>query len=146
MIDPEKKHLLLVEDNMADAVLFKEILLDKYDKLELAWVADGQEALEYVSNKNMYENARRPDIIMLDLGLPRVSGYEVLKEIKANDDIRSIPVIIFTTSRNRADEQECLGLGAEMMISKPHNLDGYEELTSNLINHVFPRLMHSSAA
>jgi len=132
-------HILLVEDNQADATLLMELFAEKSDSL-VQWVKDGYDALDYVFQRGQYAHAIRPDIVLLDLGLPRVNGYEVLKELKHHALFSAIPVIILTTSRNPLHRSQCEAVGANSFLCKPQDLKGYRELVRQIINSEFPRL------
>lgn len=132
-------NILLVEDNPSDMRLLKELFEDRTGAPALDWVTDGHEALDYVFRRGEYENAAKPDAILLDLGLPRISGYDVLKQLKEHHDYSDIPVIILTTSRNPLDRDQCKELGADTFLSKPRSLDGYEALAEQLIALDLPR-------
>lgn len=135
--------ILLVEDNVSDATLLKEFLSEEKYVPEVYWVQDGQQALDFILQRGNYENAPLPDLIILDLALPRISGYEVLRLLKHQFSKHStIPIIILTTSTNPADTKSCLHLGADAFFSKPMNLQGYDELIQTLTVFEFPRLMH----
>lgn len=124
--------ILLVEDNESDAYLLQELLARNPEAPHLHHVTDGHEALAYMKREKPYENSTSPDLILLDLGLPRISGYEVLKTLKEKSDGTTIPVIILTTSRNPMDRNQCMALGADAFISKPHNLREYEMLAEHI--------------
>lgn len=126
--------ILLVEDSSSDAYLLKELFTRKADAPEIHWVVDGYHALDYVYQRREYSHAKRPDVIVLDLNLPRISGYEVLKELKSTPPFADIPIIILTTSRSPLDHTQCAALGADMCLSKPHAIKEYEELVQRLIN------------
>src|SRR5690606_9449816 len=98
------------------------------------WVTNGHDALDYVYSRNDYSGAETPDVILLDLGLPRITGYDVLKQLKQNPAFANIPVLIFSTSCNPLDCSQCEALGADGYISKPNNLKGYEELANKLLH------------
>ena len=114
--------ILLVEDNPGDARLAVEVL--KADKLvnNLSIVEDGMEAMAFLRQEGEYANAARPDLILLDLNLPRKDGREVLTEIKADEDLRSIPVVILTTSEAEQDIVRAYNLHANCYITKPVDL------------------------
>ena len=101
---------------------------------DIHWVHDGYEALEYLLQNDKYAHACRPDLILLDLNMPRISGFEVLKKVKDNSHLASIPVIILTTSRDPLDHTQCKSLGADMCLTKPHALKDYETLVNQLMN------------
>lgn len=124
--------ILLVEDNPADVRLLKELLAEQRQPPDIHWVMDGHEALDYLYQRNEYTKAGKPDMVLLDLGLPRISGYEVLKEIKKDERFHDVPVVILTTSRNPLDEQQCQSLGADRFLSKPRNLKGFEDLAKQI--------------
>ncbi len=133
--------LLLVEDSPADADLIKDLFAERDKSVEVTHVVDGYEALDYVFKRNQFKNsAIRPDIIMLDLGMPRISGYEVLRTIKKDASTAAIPVIIFTTSCNPLDRSQCHELGADVFLTKPFNLKGYEAMVERLSNQLLPLL------
>ena len=98
-------HLLLVEDNPGDVRLTQEALKEGDMNHELTVVSDGEEALKFLRKEAPYENRPLPDLIFLDLNLPKKTGIEVLKDIKAEPDIRMIPVLILTTSEADQDIQ-----------------------------------------
>ena len=120
----------------ADAALLTEFLTERQDAPEIFWVSDGKSALDYVFRKGKYEQANRPDVILLDLGLPRISGYSALKELKHTPSFADIPIIILTTSRNPLDRSQCSALGADAFFSKPTNLQGYDALVKQLLENV----------
>jgi two-component system, chemotaxis family, response regulator Rcp1 len=126
--------ILLVEDNSSDAYLLKEVFAAKSKSTEIHWVTDGYEALDYLCNLNQYTHAPKPDMIVLDLNMPRVSGFEVLKKVKDTSPLASIPVIILTTSRDPLDHTQCKALGADMCLSKPHSLKEYENMVQQLMS------------
>lgn len=133
-------NLLLVEDNSADAHMLMEFLAEQGGGSTVHRVADGYEALDYVYRRGKYEHAERPDLILLDLGLPRISGYQVLKELKTQRPFASIMIVILTASRNPLDRKQCAALGADSFLSKPHNIQEYEVLAHQLATLGFPRL------
>jgi CheY-like chemotaxis protein len=111
--------ILLVEDNPGDVRLTKEALRGAKVANELHVVGDGQEAIEFLRRQGPYADAPRPDIVLLDLNLPRVDGGEVLTDIKADADLAKIPIIVLTSSSAEADIQQAYGLHANCFISKP---------------------------
>jgi CheY-like chemotaxis protein len=117
--------LLLVEDNPADARLMSEALKEGKVSNHLSRVPDGVEALAFLHRTAAYANAPRPDLILLDLNLPRKDGREVLAEIKSSDELRRIPVIVLTTSREERDILQSYDHHANGYISKPINLDEF---------------------
>jgi chemotaxis family two-component system response regulator Rcp1 len=117
--------ILLVEDNPGDVRLTIEALRDGKVRNHLNVVTDGVEALLYLRRQGRYAAAARPDLILLDLNLPRKDGREVLAEIKADPHLRSIPVVILTTSQADQDILKSYELNANCYITKPVDLDQF---------------------
>jgi two-component system, chemotaxis family, response regulator Rcp1 len=117
--------VLLVEDSPGDVRLTQEALKDAKVHINLRVVRDGIDAMAFLMREGDYANAPRPDLILLDLNLPRKDGREVLKEIKENPELKSIPVVILTTSASEADILRSYLLHANCYITKPVNLDGF---------------------
>lgn len=114
--------ILLVEDNPGDADLAREAMEDSKIRNNLHVVCDGEEAMAFVRRSGRYEEAPRPDLILLDLNLPRKSGREVLAEIKADEDLKRIPVVILTASKDEEDILRSYSLHANCYITKPIDL------------------------
>lgn len=117
--------ILLVEDNPADVQLTVEALRDARVHNNLHVAGDGEEALLFLRRRNEYAEAPRPDLVLLDLNLPRKSGREVLADIKADPDLRRIPVIILSTSSNDDDIASAYDLAANCYVTKPVDLDEF---------------------
>ncbi|MDQ2949366.1 MAG: response regulator [Acidobacteriota bacterium] len=117
--------VLLVEDNPGDIRLTKEALKEGRVINSLSVVHDGVEAMDFLQRRGSYENAIRPDLILLDLNLPRKSGREVLEEIKSDPDLRRIPVMVLTTSNAEQDLTQAYNLHANCYITKPVDLDQF---------------------
>ena len=126
--------ILLAEDNPGDADLAKEALEESKLKNKLFIVSDGQEALDFLHKKGKYQDVPRPDLMLLDLNMPRVDGREVLKIVKEDEDLRSIPVVILTTSSADEDIIKSYNLHANCYISKPLDLDKFIEVVNNIEN------------
>lgn len=126
--------VLLIDDNAADALLAREAITGAADEcgIDLVIVADGGEALDYVAQRGPYANARRPDLILLDLNLPGLSGKDVLAAIKSSTATRAIPVVVFSASLARSDIAESYELGANCFIPKPLEFDAYVESLKSL--------------
>ena len=120
--NPKRLQILLVEDNPGDVRLTQEVLIENGALLDLHVVENGVEAIEFLNRKDKYNDAPRPDLVLLDLNLPKKSGREVLSEIKANDVIKTIPVVVLTTSQAENDIVKAYGLHANCYITKPANL------------------------
>jgi chemotaxis family two-component system response regulator Rcp1 len=117
--------ILLVEDNPADVRLTREALKEGQLPTNLEVARDGVEALEYLKRKGRFSHVARPDMILLDLNLPRKDGRQVLAEIKVDETLREIPVVILSTSQSDDDVSSSYDLHANCYISKPVDLDRY---------------------
>jgi len=117
--------ILLVEDNAGDVRLTREALKDAKVLNNLHVARDGEEATEFLFRKGKHADAPRPDIIILDLNLPRKDGREVLAEIKADKELKSIPVVILTTSKSEEDVLKSYNLHANCYVTKPLDLDQF---------------------
>jgi CheY-like chemotaxis protein len=117
--------ILLVEDNPGDVRLMKEALLESRVNTDLNVVNDGEAALKYLRRANGYEQSARPDLIFLDLNLPRRDGREVLAEIKFDEALRRIPVVVLTTSEAERDVATAYDLHANCYVRKPLDLDRF---------------------
>jgi two-component system, chemotaxis family, response regulator Rcp1 len=124
--------ILLVEDNSGDARLATEALREAKVHNHLSWVTDGVQALAFLRREDPYTNAPRPDLILLDLNLPRKDGREVLAEIKADERLRRIPVVILTTSQAEEDILKAYHLNANCYISKPVDLDQFLKVIKSI--------------
>ncbi|MBN1674501.1 MAG: response regulator [Kiritimatiellae bacterium] len=120
--------ILLVEDNPADVRLTQEAFKESDVPNNLHVVQDGREALSFLRRKDTYAGVAVPDIILLDLNLPKVNGHEVLAEIKTDDNLKYIPVLILTTSRAEKDIVKTYELQANCYITKPVDLDEFVTL------------------
>jgi CheY-like chemotaxis protein len=126
MVEQQVVDVLLIEDDPADVCLVEEGLKDAPTPTNLHVVPDGVEALEYLRGEGRYGAALLPDLILLDLKMPKKSGLEVLAEIKADDLLRRIPVIVLTTSDAPDDILKAYDLQASLYITKPENLDAFD--------------------
>jgi len=117
--------ILLVEDNPADVVLLQEVFEEVELECELSVAYDGEEALDLLFRRGEHADARRPDFVLLDLNMPKVSGREVLTAIKHDEDLRTLPVIILTSSKADDDIAQCYRDHANCYLAKPGNLDEY---------------------
>jgi CheY-like chemotaxis protein len=125
MIEGRPIEILLVEDNPGDARLAMEALREAKVHNNLRWVSDGVEALAYLQREGPYARAPRPDLILLDLNLPRKDGREVLAAVKADEELRRIPVVVLTTSQAEEDILKAYHLNANCYISKPVDLEQF---------------------
>ena len=117
--------IMLVEDNPGDVRLTREALKEAKVRNNLSVVDDGVEAMKFLHRKGSYATAPRPDIILLDLNLPRKDGRQVLAEVKADPDLRRIPVVILTTSKAEEDILKTYDLHANCFISKPVDFEQF---------------------
>ena len=117
--------ILLVEDNPGDERLTREALKEGKVYSNLYWVKDGVEAIEFLRRKGRYAESPRPDIILLDLNLPKKDGREVLQEIKTDNDLKRIPVVILTTSKAEEDVLKTYNLHANCYVTKPVDLEKF---------------------
>jgi CheY-like chemotaxis protein len=131
-VQTRKLELLLVEDNPADVRLFREACGDNDGLYNLHVVNDGVLALRFLHRANDYSLAPRPDLILLDLNLPRLNGHEFLEIVKADPFFRSIPVIILSTSRSEEDVRKSYELQAACYIRKPESFVEFQRICSNI--------------
>ena len=124
--------VLLVEDNPGDVRLTQEALKEGRIISHLNVVPDGIEAMEYLCHRGKYSNSPRPDLILLDLNLPRKNGREVLQEVKADPDLRRIPVMVLTTSTAEQDLHKAYNLHANCYITKPVDLDQFMNVVRSI--------------
>ncbi len=129
--------ILLVEDNPGDVRLAKEALKESKLLNKLCQVGDGIEAMAFLRQEGKYSNVPRPDLILLDLNLPRKDGREVLAEIKADETLKRIPVVILTVSRAEDDILKSYNLHANCYISKPFDLDQFNRVVKSIENFWF---------
>jgi CheY-like chemotaxis protein len=119
--------ILLVEDDPGDVVITAEAL-DRVDNVhELHTVSDGEAALDFLRHQGDYSDAQRPDLVLLDLNLPRLGGREVLARAKADPDLRTIPIVVFSTSVAEEDVAASYDLHANAYVSKPVDFDAFVE-------------------
>ncbi|GAB1537812.1 response regulator [Scytonema sp. NUACC21] len=125
--------ILLVEDSYSDANLTIKSLGKAKIANTLNWVEDGETAIEYLRRQGKYATATRPDLILLDLNLPGLDGREVLAEIKADPDLKRIPVVVLTTSEDEQDVLKSYDLNANCYITKPVDIHQFLQIV-HLIN------------
>jgi len=127
--------ILMADDDADDRMLTRDALKESRLVNDLRWVEDGEELLDYLKRRGKYtddENAPRPGIILLDLNMPRKDGREALKEIKADPDLRDIPVVVFTTSKAEEDIYRTYKLGVNSFITKPVTFDNLIQVMQTL--------------
>ena len=126
--------ILLVEDNPGDAVLTREAFKNSKLLNAMHHVEDGVEAMAFLRQEGPYANRPRPDLVLLDLNLPRMDGREVLSAIKQDEQLKHIPVIILTTSNEEQDVLKAYHLHANCFIPKPLSLDRFFEVVRSIEN------------
>lgn len=117
--------ILLVEDNPGDVRLTREALTESKLNIELHVVRDGEEAMAFLRREGAYVNSQRPDLVLLDLNLPKLDGREVLARLRADANLRRIPVVVLTVSTAEEDVLRSYDLAANCYISKPIDLDQF---------------------
>jgi chemotaxis family two-component system response regulator Rcp1 len=124
--------ILMVEDNPTDVLIAREGFAGAQMENTLCVADDGIEAIEFLNQRGKYAAAPRPDLIGLDLNMPRKNGQEVLAEIKSDVKLKNIPVVILTTSKSQADINRAYGLHANCYISKPVDFDEFTQVVQRI--------------
>ncbi len=129
--------ILLVEDNQSYVSLMMEALEESQVLTNMNVAMDGAEAMAFLHRQSKYAHAPRPNLIVLDLNLPKIKGQKVLEEVKNDPDLKRIPVVIFTVSSAEQDILKSYNLHANCYIIKPKNLDQFMEVVKSTINFWF---------
>jgi two-component system response regulator len=127
--------IILVEDNVSDADLIKRALAKSNVANKIIHLKDGQEALDYLFGEGQWKGIKTSNaskLILLDLKMPKISGLEVLKKIKSNEETREIPVVVLTSSKEDPDIKECYKLGVNSYVVKPLGFDEFSKTVSQL--------------
>jgi chemotaxis family two-component system response regulator Rcp1 len=124
--------VLLVEDSPGDVRLTKEVFREANMDIHLHVASDGLEAMAFLRRQGAHAHAPRPDLILLDLNLPKMDGREVLAQIKKDESLKTIPTVILTTSHSQADIVKSYQLQANCYLSKPVQLDAFESLVKSI--------------
>lgn len=124
--------ILVVEDNLGDARLIREVLSERESFSSFYLVKDGVEAMDFLYKRSKFKNVPKPDLIILDLNLPRKDGREVLTEIKKNEELKHIPVVIMTISQSEDDILKCYELYANCYITKPIDLAKFTRVVKSI--------------
>lgn len=136
MIATDERHspmeLLLIEDSPGDVRLTQEVFREANPSIRLHVASDGVEAMAFLQREGTHARSPRPDIILLDLNLPRMDGREVLARIKEDDKLKTIPVVILTTSDAEADITRSYQLNANCYLTKPVQLEQFESLVMSI--------------
>ena len=126
--------ILLVEDNKGDVGLIEEVFEDAKIHNNLNVVEDGEEAVFYLHGNGKFSGSRRPDIILLDLNLPKKDGREVLREVKEDSSLKNIPVVVLTTSQAEKDILRAYNLYANAYVTKPLDFDQFITVVKSIAN------------
>ncbi|MFC2062192.1 response regulator [Elusimicrobiota bacterium] len=121
-------NILLVEDNAGDVGLIKEVFKECKMRHNLHVIMDGAEAIDFLKQQNGYSDAVRPDLILLDLNLPKKHGFDILREMEKEPDLKRIPVIVLTTSESPDDIRKSYDLNANSYINKPLDIERFMEI------------------
>jgi CheY-like chemotaxis protein len=127
-------HILLVEDNEGDILLTKEALEDSKIVIKLSVVKDGKEAIDFVCKQGKYQNVDLPELLLLDVNLPKKNGHEVLKFIKTNEKLKHIPVIMLTTSSSEKDINQSYNNYVNCYITKPVEVNDFLRVVATIEN------------
>jgi CheY-like chemotaxis protein len=133
-MDKAAFEILLVEDSLGDVRLTREAFKDAKVHVNLHVASDGTEAMDFLNQAGKFADVPRPDLILLDLNLPKKDGREVLEEIKESVSLRTIPIVILTTSASEEDVLRSYRLHANCYISKPVDLDGFLKVVKSIDN------------
>jgi chemotaxis family two-component system response regulator Rcp1 len=128
----EPAEILVVEDDSSDAELLAEALQETSFASRLTVIGDGEGALSFLRREAPYTDAKRPDLILLDLNLPRMHGRDVLQQVKSDPNLRAIPVIIFTTGTRDVDVEQCYRSGANCYVTKAMGYDATVEVARSI--------------
>lgn len=120
-------HILLVEDNEGDILLTLDAFEESKLETKVSVARNGQEALDYLNKKGAFQDAVRPDLILLDINIPIFNGHEVLKKVKNDDSLKKIPIIMLTTSSNQQDVEESYKNYCNSYVKKPLEMDDFME-------------------
>ena len=124
--------IMLIEDNLGDNRLTKEVFKEAAVPNRIQIVTNGVEAMQYLNQDGHYQNAARPDLILLDLNIPKKDGREILKELKENPDLKCIPIIVLTTSQSEMDIKSTYEHYANAYITKPRDLNEFIEVIKSI--------------
>jgi CheY-like chemotaxis protein len=117
--------ILLIDDHPSDAKLFEHAMEQAATRAKLYWVASAEEGLEFLRREGRFEGVARPKLIVSDLNMPKMDGFEFLVQTRENPALATIPVVIFSSSRSPRDVLRCYQLGANSYIVKPMSLEGF---------------------
>lgn len=132
--------ILLIEDDPGDVLLVREALAESSVANCIEVVSNGEEAIDYLARQGPYRDTERPDLVLLDLNLPRLGGLDVLKQIKCDESLRSIPVVVLTTSCTETDVASSYDLHANAYVCKPVEVEQFLRAVRG-IDHFFSRVV-----
>ena len=130
--EPQPIEVLLVEDDPGDVLMIREAFEENKVRNHLHVVSDGEEAVDFVRRQGSYADAPRPDLVLLDLNLPRKDGREVLAEIKGDEELSSIPVVVLTTSEAEEDILRSYSLHANAYVTKPVDFERFIQVVRQI--------------
>ena len=129
---PSPVRILVVDDDPGDVLMIEEALADSDVDKVIDVVADGQEAMEFLRREGRHAEAQRPDVILLDLNMPRMDGRQVLGEGKGDESLRTIPIVVLTTSNADTDVVSSYTLQANAYVTKPIDLDDFNDVVRRI--------------
>ncbi|GGM28996.1 MULTISPECIES: response regulator [Micromonospora] len=129
---PSPVRILVVDDDPGDVLMIEEALADSDVDKVIDVVSDGQEAMEFLRREGRHSGAARPDVILLDLNMPRMDGRQVLGEVKQDEDLRTIPIVVLTTSNADTDIVGSYTLQANAYVTKPIDLDDFNDVVRRI--------------
>jgi two-component system response regulator len=134
---PKFREVLLVEDDAGDVDLTKEALKEGKIQIKVNVVEDGVQAMAYLHKKGRYANARQPDLILLDLNLPKKDGRQVLREIKSDENLKDIPVVVLSTSKADRDIHQSYNGGVNCYVTKPVEFEQFSQVIKSIMDYWF---------
>ncbi len=124
--------ILLCEDNLGDVYIINNVLVNSTSNYDLHHVTNGEVAMDYLQRRGDYQAASRPDLILLDLNLPKKHGFEVLQEIKNHPDLKTIPVIVLTSSKSEQDILRSYELFGSCFVTKPFDFEEFSNAMQDI--------------
>ncbi|MFG1677682.1 response regulator [Micromonospora sp. NPDC049282] len=129
---PNPVRILVVDDDPGDVLMIEEALEESDVEKVIDVVADGEEAMEFLRREGRHTEAQRPDVILLDLNMPRMDGRQVLGEVKQDENLRTIPIVVLTTSNADTDVVSSYTLQANAYVTKPIDLDDFNDVVRRI--------------